>query len=222
MREIFVYKLTGVKTLLTGGIMGNDSTSNKKRTRNERDESDDEGKEEGPSTSRKPMKVLPVSIQQFNAPCLDADPKKKVYSHHKVRTSLRDRTLDSMFPVTNQSQQPEASSSTSEITPPLNTLSKQRDVIESKCFLTSVQNLRQQVAKGKHRRECPTSFVKLSSYNKYLELSEILVNHTFIGIVDIHRCLSLIQYSTKLYLVNHDALACVFSLSFILSKVSFN
>jgi len=59
-----------------------------------------------------------------------------------------------MFPVTNQSQQPEASSSTSvEITPPLNTLSKQRDVNESKCYLTSVKNLRQQVMKGKHRRE---------------------------------------------------------------------
>jgi DNA mismatch repair protein MLH1 len=105
------------------------------------------------------MKVLPVSIQEFNALLLDADPKKKVYSHNKVRTSLRDRTLDSMFPVTNQSQQPEVSSSTSEITP-LNTLSKQRDVIESTCYLTSVKNLRQQVAKGKHRRECPTSFVK--------------------------------------------------------------
>ncbi|KIM42266.1 hypothetical protein M413DRAFT_444701 [Hebeloma cylindrosporum] len=160
------------QTLLTGGIMDNDTTLNKKRTRKERDESGDEDKEEGPSTSH-------------------AESKKKVYSHHKVRTSLRDRTLDSMFPVTNQSQKPEASSSASaEITPPLNTLSKQRDVKESECFLTSVKNLRQQVAKGKHR-----------------QLSEILENHTFIGIVDIHRCLSLIQYSTKLYLVNHDSLA---------------
>jgi hypothetical protein len=48
-------KLTGEKTLLTGGIIGNDSTSNKKRTRKERDESDDEEKEEGPSTSRKSL-----------------------------------------------------------------------------------------------------------------------------------------------------------------------
>lgn len=107
------------------------------------------------------MKVMLLSIQEFNAPCLDVDPKKKVYSHHKVRTSLRDRTLDSMFPVTNQFQQPEASSSMSvEITPPLNTLSKQRGVNESECYLTSVKNLRQQVAKGKHRRECLTSFCK--------------------------------------------------------------
>jgi len=52
-----------------------------------------------------------------------------------------------------------------------------------------------------------SSFVKIIPNNKYPELSEILENHTFIGIVDIHRCLSLIQYSTKLYLVNHDALA---------------
>jgi hypothetical protein len=42
----------GEKTLLTGGIMENDSISNKKRTRKERD--DEEEKEELPSSSRKP------------------------------------------------------------------------------------------------------------------------------------------------------------------------
>jgi hypothetical protein len=40
-----------------------------------------------------------------------------------------------------------------------------------------------------------------------LALSEILEMHTFVGIVDFDRCLSLIQHSTKLYLVNHGALA---------------
>ncbi|KAF8962298.1 DNA mismatch repair protein MutL [Flammula alnicola] len=119
-----------------------------------------------------------------------AEEKRKVYSQHKVRTSLRDRTLDSMFPVVNQATQVEASPSKSPQTTPANTLSKSREIKESQCFLTSVKGLRQMLVKGKHR-----------------QLSEILEKHTFIGIVDLHRCLSLIQYSTKLYLVNHDALA---------------
>lgn len=39
------------------------------------------------------------------------------------------------------------------------------------------------------------------------ELTEILQRHTFVGIVDVNKCLSLIQHSTKLYLVNHGAIA---------------
>jgi len=38
-------------------------------------------------------------------------------------------------------------------------------------------------------------------------LSEILEKHIYVGIVDLDRCLSLLQHSTKLYLVNHGALA---------------
>lgn len=41
------------------------------------------------------------------------------------------------------------------------------------------------------------------------DLTEILEKHTFVGIVDLPRSLSLIQYSTKLYLVNHGSLAYV-------------
>lgn len=33
--------------------------------------------------------------------------------------------------------------------------------------------------------------------------------HIFVGIVDLERCLSLIQHSTNLFLVNHTALALV-------------
>ena len=47
----------------------------------------------------------------------------------------------------------------------------------------------------------------------FLDLTEIVEKHIFVGIVDINCCLSLIQYSTNLYLANHDALAWVFSLS---------
>lgn len=42
---------------------------------------------------------------------------------------------------------------------------------------------------------------------KHRQLSEILEKHTFVGIVDLDKCLSMIQFSTNLYLVNHAALA---------------
>ncbi|PFH48093.1 hypothetical protein AMATHDRAFT_6132 [Amanita thiersii Skay4041] len=120
------------------------------------------------------------------------DAVKKVYSQHKVRTSLQDRTLDSMFPVVNPSQvvspsqKEDPSSSVVEPPPPVKT----REIKESECFLTSVKNMRQNIIKNKHNR-----------------LTEILEKHTFVGVVDLNRCLSLIQYSTNLYLVNHSALA---------------
>ncbi|KAF9068865.1 histidine kinase-like ATPase [Rhodocollybia butyracea] len=111
---------------------------------------------------------------------------KKVYSHHKVRTSLQDRTLDSMFPVANPSTIGTGSANASGSQSP----SRYREVKESECFLTSVKSLRKQIIKGKHKL-----------------LTEILEKHTFVGIVDVDRSLSLIQYSTKLYLVNHGTLA---------------
>jgi len=83
--------------------------------------------------------------------------KRKVYSHHKVRTSTQDRTLDSLFPVANQGSTLSSSSSDVVMSEPMptpsNTLSKSREIKESECFLTSVKNLRKQVQKGKHRRE---------------------------------------------------------------------
>ncbi|KAF9819424.1 hypothetical protein IEO21_02167 [Rhodonia placenta] len=119
--------------------------------------------------------------------------KKKVLSQHKVRTSLTDRTLDSMFPVISPSQQPGSDAATGttnrtaqEATPGT---PRVREIKESECFLTSVRDLRQAVLKGRHRR-----------------LSEIVQKHTFVGIVDVNRCLSLLQHSTELYLVNHGAL----------------
>ncbi|KAF9480925.1 DNA mismatch repair protein MutL [Pholiota conissans] len=161
------------QTLLTGGIMGDEPGPSKKRPRKERDEGSEGGNEEAATTTI-------------------AEPKKKIYSQHKVRTNLQDRTLDSMFPVVNEATQipMEASTSKSSQTPPTNSLPKSKEVKESECFLTSVRNLRQRLVKAKHQ-----------------QLSEILEKHTFIGIVDIHKCLSLIQCTTKLYLVNHDSLA---------------
>ncbi|KIJ14511.1 hypothetical protein PAXINDRAFT_115810 [Paxillus involutus ATCC 200175] len=106
----------------------------------------------------------------------------KLYSQHKVRTSLHDRTLESMIPVTNPSRSDGGDAS--------GNATALRDIQESSCNLTSISELRQSVRKSVHH-----------------DLTEIIKKHTFVGIVDKHRCLSLIQHATKLYLVNHAALA---------------
>lgn len=35
-------------------------------------------------------------------------------------------------------------------------------------------------------------------------------NHIFVGVVDLEGSLSMVQHLTKLYLVNHASLSCVF------------
>lgn len=39
------------------------------------------------------------------------------------------------------------------------------------------------------------------------ELTEIVQKHVFVGVVDLVRELSVVQVATKLYLINHGALA---------------
>ena len=86
-----------------------------------------------------------------------------------------------------------------------------REIRESECYLTSVRQLRETALKGKHKcghfREM--HFERPSIEIRPSDLTEILEKHTFVGIVDLDRCLSLIQHSTKLYLVNHGTLAYV-------------
>ena len=95
--------------------------------------------------------------------------RKPVYSHNKVRTSLKDRTLDSMFTVSNPSLVGTPISTTSrnkgkeredainvdqQMQPPSSTHLnfKTKEIKESSCSLTSVQNLRAALGKRKHRR----------------------------------------------------------------------
>ncbi|KAF7350452.1 DNA-mis-repair domain-containing protein [Mycena venus] len=150
------------QTLLTGGLAEPEQSTSKKRKGKERAQNEEDEEEPRP-----------------NAP-------KKTASQYKVRTSLQDRTLESMFPVANPSQIDGAAKGKSAAAD----TSKSREIKESECILTSVKRLRQNAIKGKHK-----------------QLSEILEKHTFVGIVDLNKCLSLIQHSTKLYLVNHGALA---------------
>ncbi|KAJ7057859.1 hypothetical protein C8F01DRAFT_1256472 [Mycena amicta] len=123
----------------------------------------------------------------------DEDAAESAIAFHrkKLRLSTKSghpfKTAHSMFPVLNptQIQNGESSSASSTPRPP-------REIKESDCILSSVKTLRQAVAKGKHK-----------------QLSEILEKHTFVGIVDLHKCLSLMQHATKLYLVNHVAIRLI-------------
>lgn len=47
-----------------------------------------------------------------------------------------------------------------------------------------------------------------------IELSEILSDVTYVGIVDLPKSISLVQHSTKLYLADHSVLAYVRQLSY--------
>jgi len=108
-----------------------------------------------------------------------------------------------MFPVANPAQVESQEAAVQNPETP-----KTREIKESDCSLASVKALRQAFVKDKHQRMCLYS-LPLYQANFRLELTEILEKHTFVGIVDLERCLSLIQHSTNLYLVNHTALAFV-------------
>ncbi len=48
-----------------------------------------------------------------------------------------------------------------------------------------------------------------------VDLADILENHTFVGIVDLKRCLALVQHTTKLYMVDYG------TLSYVVAFISF-
>ncbi|KAG1903457.1 histidine kinase-like ATPase [Suillus fuscotomentosus] len=106
---------------------------------------------------------------------------KKVLSQHKVRTSLQDRTLDSMIPVAD----PLRTNSDEPVT-----AIRLRDIKQSTCHFASITELRRLATKRIHH-----------------DLTEIIKKHTFIGVIDLSRCLALIQHNKNLYMVNHAALA---------------
>lgn len=74
-------------------------------------------------------------------------------------------------------------------------------ISDSDCALTSVRNLRAQIVKAQHRN-----------------LTEVVQNHTFVGVVDLHKGLSLIQHETRLLLVNHDVMIREFAYQLVLGQ----
>ncbi|GJJ10468.1 hypothetical protein Clacol_004694 [Clathrus columnatus] len=162
------------QTLLTGGIIEEETQKEKRVTPIVPKKRKSEGDE---TASEKEVEEIEDTTEEI----------QKLYSYHKVRTSAKDRTIDSMFPILNKSQVVDVNES-----PGLrNNIS---EIEESECLLTSVRNLRAEVAKGRH--EGTLSW-----------LSEILKAHVFVGVVDLNKCLSLIQHKTSLYIVNHASLA---------------
>ncbi|KAG1792786.1 histidine kinase-like ATPase [Suillus plorans] len=151
------------QTLLTGGIAQSASRKGKEKASNV-DEL--EGDDEGPEADRR------VSGSQV---------AKKVLSQHKVRTSLQDRTLDSMIPVAD----PLRTNSDEPVT-----AIRLRDIKQSTCHFASITELRRLATKRIHH-----------------DLTEIIKKHTFVGMIDLSRCLTLIQHNKNLYMVNHAALA---------------
>ncbi|KAG6334470.1 hypothetical protein ID866_4618 [Astraeus odoratus] len=150
------------QTLLPGVSVDPAPKKGKKRERDK--ETEIEGEEEESEDEDRPTTI------------------QKTLSQHKVRTSLQDRTLESMLPMTNPAR--------SDGDDPSGTAIRLRDIKESQCDLTSIMELRQSVISSIH-----------------YDLTEIIRRHTFVGVVDNIRCLSLIQHQTKLYLINHAALA---------------
>ncbi|KAI9063549.1 DNA mismatch repair protein MutL [Trametes sanguinea] len=176
------------QTLLTGGIaeVPSQKSKGKRKMQADIEREDDESRPTPPDDGGAPeeSQSMPAPSQQL---------KRKVYSHHKVRTSLKDRTLDSMFPVMHPSQRTGSGDGGGDLgtpgTPPT-MRDRDREIKESQCFLKSVKELRAAVARAKHH-----------------QLGEIIARHTFVGVVDATRCLSLVQHGTRLYLLNHGALA---------------
>lgn len=154
--------------------------------------------------------------------------KKKVAPKNLIRTSAADRTLDSMFPVVPSNRTPPQ--------PPSKTQARTRapvedeagggdeqpgpsqrreggrkikEIRESVIELTSIKDLRKSVVVKQHQGISPTSCSVLCHGPDLVTrgLHEVLEGHVFVGIVDLDRCLSLIQHSTQLYLLNHGSLA---------------
>jgi len=86
---------------------------------------------------------------------------------------------------------------------------KTKEIQESACELSSIKDLRKRIIVKEHQGMPPKLFSRPCYYPDAFTqgLHEVLEGHVFVGIVDLDRCLSLVQHSTQLYLLNHGSLA---------------
>jgi DNA mismatch repair protein MLH1 len=136
----------------------------------------------------------------------------------------QNRTLQSMFPVSNPSQvedadeRPSKRRATDDVVDLTFESPKAKgasaEIMESVCALTSVRDLRLAAGRG---GSSGTSGCRHDSLTDE-ELAEIISDHTLVGLVDQYSCQSLIQHRTALYIVNHCSLACVVHLSLLISS----
>lgn len=90
---------------------------------------------------------------------------------------------------------------------------KMTDIPESECDFTSILALRQEAEKAGHQGTyIPIRLIiaqRSLSADTDSDVKDIMLKHAFVGIVDMHLGLSLIQHSTRLFLANHNTLASV-------------
>lgn len=124
--------------MLTGRSNESNTTGKQKaREEEEGEEEEDEDEEERPASASHRM------LFQYSGLVVAYRPlAQKLYPHHKVRTSLHDRTLESMIPVLNPSR-----SDGDDVAKKAVGL---RDIPESSCDLTSILELRKSVQKSVH------------------------------------------------------------------------
>ena len=81
---------------------------------------------------------------------------------------------------------------------------KGREVAETPCEFTSITELRRLARKKGNLGERLIAALDTNRFGT--DVSEIMQQHAFVGIVDRQMCLSLLQHGTKLYLVRHASL----------------
>ena len=111
------------------------------------------------------------------------------YPKHTVRVDANSRTLDSML-TSKRPGSPDASAESegARTEVPAAKRPARLTIPESSCALTSIGELRAAVQKERHR-----------------SLTEAMRSHTFVGVIDMARSLSLVQHETKLFMLNHAA-----------------
>lgn len=118
------------------------------------------------------------------------------YPQHTVRVDARVQTLDSMgaFTQIEPSDEPaslpyrglsEGESQKQQQQPPA-TATARRKIAESECTLASVRKMRERISKARHQG-----------------LTDVFQNHTFVGVVDTAKSLSLLQHRKELYIFDH-------------------
>lgn len=151
MKLPFIWDLADWQTLLTGGIAESSHGNKKGKDREKgklttRDIVDEDASTSSVSAGYKTFFDPRSWLTQTTA----SGSVKKVASQHKVRISMQDRTLDSMFPVVNPAQISGGGDAGDGNDSPLN---KSREIKESECYLSSVRSLRDAAIKGKHTRQ---------------------------------------------------------------------
>ncbi|KAI1127371.1 histidine kinase-like ATPase [Nemania abortiva] len=110
----------------------------------------------------------------------------RAYENNLVRTDASLRKITSMFPTTGKTSGPGTTGESSTADSSLEPEYEVTDRESVYCRLTSVRDLRTAVRDDMHH-----------------ELTEIIANHTFVGIVDEKRRLAAIQGGVKLFLVDY-------------------